>query len=104
MPVAINNEAGTLAFLGNKPIKEIEGNGFGGYIDDGTNILAINGNIVLLVGIKRFVTGCLSNPDLFRRGIDRAKRAGTVGCVIKKSSNQQSCNCNRTSKLHGISA
>src|SRR5262249_20651660 len=60
------NEAGALAFLRHRAIKEIIGNGLRGDVDHRGNHAVVDLDIVLLIGIKLLGTGRFAEFDMSR--------------------------------------
>ena len=76
----VDDEAGALAFLGDESVEEVEGHGAGGDVDHGTDVLAIDVDVVLLFGVERLAAGGFGDFDVLRMaepvGSDAGRRCG----------------------------
>src|SRR3954469_23346001 len=81
--IFIDDEARALPLLWNQAIKKVERHGFRSYVHHRADVLVVNGNIVLLVGVEWVVAGSFSNFDLCRWRVDRAESAGPIGGEVK---------------------
>ena len=98
----VNNEAGTLSFLRHQPIKEIKRDDFGRNVNHRADVLPVNRDVVLLIGVKRLVARRLRDLDFFGWRIYRTKFAGAIGGEIEKCAYEQSRNGDWSNELHGI--
>ena len=60
----VDDETGTLAFLGNESVEEVEGHDARGDVDDRTDVFAVDGDVVLLFSVKRLAAGGFGDLDL----------------------------------------
>src|SRR5204863_7598692 len=98
--VMITTEAGTLPFLRHHPIKEIKRDDFERNVNHRADVLPINRDVVLLIGVKRLVTRRLRDLDFFGWRTYRTKCAGAIGGEIEKCAYEQSRNADWSTELH----
>jgi len=65
-PFFVDDKAGALAFLRYQPVEEVVGHDARGDVHDRRDVFAVDADVVLLFGVKRFAAGGFGNLNALR--------------------------------------
>src|ERR1017187_788980 len=98
----VDDEARALAFLRQQAVEEVEGHDARGDVDDGSNVLAVDLDVVLLFGVERFAAGGLGDFNVLRTAdpIGGMETSVAVGGEVEEGRRQNNRENKRTQESH----
>ena len=89
-PFFVDDKAGALAFLRYQPVEEVVGHDARGDVHDRRDVFAVDADVVLLFGVKRFAAGGFGNLNALRMAepVGGMEASAAVGSEAKKGRHQ----------------
>src|ERR1019366_243380 len=98
----VDDEPRALALLRNQAVEKVEGHDARGDVDDGSKVLVVDLDVVLLFGVERFAAGGLGDFNVLRTAdpVGGVETSVTIGGEVEEGGRQNNRKNKRTQESH----